>query len=60
MNDGTFVIATRWGDQVFKARTFCSRIDKDDRVIFTRSTGTCTWAEFFSLRNGKFCRAWCQ
>jgi hypothetical protein len=58
--DETFVIATRWGNQKFTAQTYCFNVEKEDRVVFSRSTGTCADNEFTDSRTGSKCKVWCD
>lgn len=58
--DDTFVIETRWGRQIFKARTYCFGVNKGDEVYFLKSTAVCILNTFVVRRSGRTCNVWCE
>jgi hypothetical protein len=58
VNDETFII----NGEVFKARTYCFKMDKGDRVKFVdgSANGVCTSAKFLNMRTGDVCEVWCE
>jgi hypothetical protein len=57
-NDETFII----NGEVFKAHTFCFKVNKGDRVKFVEGSamGACANAKFLNMRTGDVCEVWCE
>jgi hypothetical protein len=58
-SDQWFAISTRWGNQLFEARTYCYDVVKGDGARFASSTGTCVSNTFVDLRTNRSCDVWC-
>lgn len=56
--DETFVI----NGEIFKAKTYCSNLEKGDKVIFVSGSafGACTSARILNLRTQRVCDVWCE